>query len=369
MSGIDYKKELIRRYRDNKASQEELDVFFHLISKGELNEELEEVMNEKALADEDKQRAIPLYKRSWLRVAAAVLLFTISAISCIIYSKQGNPQVTAQSKPAVQDIAPGGDKAILQLADGSTIVLESTPNDSIVKQGNASIVKKDNLLAYNVVNENSTEILFNRVTTPRGGQYQLVLADGSKIWLNAASSIHFPTAFTGRQRKVEVTGEAYFEVAKNASMPFIVVVDGKSEVEVLGTHFNINSYADEATVNTTLLEGSVNVKSNGESRIITPGQQAQINSNGQIALNKEPDIEQVMAWKNGLFNFKGESIENIMRQLARWYNFSVQYEESITEKFYVKVDRNTNISNIFKILETTGGVHFKIEGKKITVKP
>ncbi len=152
-------------------------------------------------------------------------------------------------------------------------------------------------------------------------------------------------------------------------MPFVVVVDGKSEVEVLGTHFNINSYADEATINTTLLEGSVNVKANGESKIIIPGQQAQVNSTGQIALNKEPDIEQVMAWKNGLFDFKGESIENVMRQLARWYDFTVQYENPVTEKFYVKISRNSNISSIFKILETTGGVQFKIEGKKITVKP
>lgn len=369
MSGKNYKKELIQRYRDNKASSEELEVFFHLMSEGDLNEELEEVMNEEMLTEEDKQRVVPLYKRSWLRVAAAVLLFAASATTYIIYSKTDRPQVITESKPVVQDIAPGGDKAILQLADGSTIVLENTSNDSIVKQGNANIVKKDNLLAYNAVNGKSTEILFNTVTTPIGGQYQLILADGSKVWLNAASSIRFPTVFAGKQRKVEVTGEAYFEIVKNMSMPFIVVVDGRSEVEVLGTHFNINSYTDEATINTTLLEGSVNVKSNGESKIITPGQQTQVNSKGQIALNKEPDIEQVMAWKNGLFNFNGESIETVMRQLARWYDFSVQYEEPITEKFYVKLNRNTNISNIFKILETTGGVHFKIEGKKITVRP
>jgi transmembrane sensor len=369
MSGKNHKKELIRRYRDNKASSEELEVFFHLMSQGELNEELEEVMNEETLTEVHSQRVLPLYKRSWFRVAAAVLLFAASAVTYIVYSKTKEPQVIAESKPVVQDIAPGGDKAILQLADGSTIVLENAANDSIVKQGNANVLKKDGLLAYNAVHGNSTEILFNTVTTPIGGQYQLILADGSKVWLNAASSIRFPTVFAGKQRKVEVTGEAYFEVAKNASMPFIVVVDGKSEVEVLGTHFNINSYADEATINTTLLEGSVNVKGNGESKIITPGQQAQVNAIGQITLNKQPDIEQVMAWKNGLFNFKGESIETVMRQLARWYDFSVQYQEPVTEKFYVKLNRNTNISNIFKILETTGGVHFKIEGKKITVKP
>ncbi len=369
MSGTNYKKELIRRYRDNKASSEELEVFFHLMSEGKLNEELEEVMNEEKFTEETGNRVIPFYKRSWLRIAAAILLFATATVSYIVYSKTSKPQVTAETKPVIQDIAPGGDKAILQLADGSTIILENDSNDSIVKQGNANVLKKNGLLAYNALSGNSTETLFNTVTTPRGGQYQLILADGSKVWLNAASSIRFPTVFAGKQRKIELTGEAYFEVTRNTSMPFIVVVDGKSEVEVLGTHFNINSYADEATVNTTLLEGSVNIKSNGESKIITPGQQVQINSKGQIALNKEPDMEQVMAWKDGLFNFKGESIENVMRQLARWYDFSVQYEESVTEKFYVKVNRNTNISNIFKILETTGGVHFKIEGKKITVKP
>lgn len=368
-------KDLIRRYRDNKATAEELAVFFQLLKEGKLSEELEAVMNEDlAAADETTEEPtyrIPLYKRAWVRVAAAILVLLSVAGGYLLRNKSPEPAIaiTEKKQPIINDLAPGGNKAILELADGSAIVLDSASNGALTKQGAAAVTKKDGHLAYNLDGKEPAAVLFNTIKTPRGGQYQLELTDGTKVWLNAASSLRFPTAFAGAERKVELTGEAYFEVAKNASMPFVVAVADKANVQVLGTHFNINAYDDEATINTTLLEGKVKVSGSGDAKTIEPGQQARLNANGQIAINRNPDIEQVMAWKNGLFHFEGENIDVIMRQLARWYDFDVTYDKQVTEKFFVKINRNTNISNIFKILETTGGAHFKIDGKKITVMP
>lgn len=364
-------KELIRRYRDNQATAEELAVFFQLLQEGKIERELEAVMNEEMPSRQTTTHRIPLHKRPWISVAASVLLILSVAGGVWLWNKRpaSTPALADNKQPVMHDLAPGGNKAILELADGSSIILDSASNGTLTKQGAAEISKKDGQLAYNLAGKEQAAILFNTIKTPRGGQYQLELTDGTKVWLNAASTLRFPTAFAGSERKVELTGEAYFEVAKNTKRPFIVAVAGKASVQVLGTHFNINAYDDEATINTTLLEGKVKVSGQGDSKFIEPGQQARINTNGQVAIHKQADIEQVMAWKNGLFHFDGDNIELIMRQLARWYDFNVTYDREVTEKFYVKMDRNTNISNIFKILETTGGVHFRIDGKKITVMP
>jgi ferric-dicitrate binding protein FerR (iron transport regulator) len=200
----------------------------------------------------------------------------------------------------------------------------------------------------------------------------LTLADGTKVWMNAASSMRYPTLFIGNERKVEITGEAYFEVAKNTSMPFKVNVAGKGEVEVLGTHFNINSYGDEPTINTTLLEGRVKMASltTDDLQFITPGQQACLNSKGQIDLNKNPDIEEVMAWKNGKFQF-GEKmdVQAIMRQIARWYDVEVEYKGTVNGSIGGSISRDVNISIVLSMLEKTGEVKFRIEGNKVTVLP
>jgi len=239
------------------------------------------------------------------------------------------------------------------------------------------------LLAYHLpkieVSAKNATVLYNTITTPRGGQYQVMLSDGSKVWLNAASSLHFPTSFTGQQRIVELTGEAYFEVAhvsavgEKNKLPFIVKIitasGARREVEVLGTHFNINAYNDESVVKTTLLEGSVKMTQESGSTLLIPGQQAQLNSNGDVNILKDADMDEAIAWKNGMFQFKKVDIKTIMRQIARWYDVDIEYQKNVDEKFYAEISRNTNVSNVFRILEETGGVHFVIEGKKVVVLP
>jgi transmembrane sensor len=197
------------------------------------------------------------------------------------------------------------------------------------------------------------------------------------VWLNAASSLRFPTSFNGREREVELQGEAYFEVAKNPSMPFKVHIPGKKgtragngiDVRVLGTHFNINAYDDEPLVKTTLLEGAVKIVSGENVTYLNPGNQAQVDELGDMKFISNANVEEAVAWKNGLFQFRSADIETIMRQVARWYDVDIEYEKKVDEKFYVEISRNINASNVFKILELTDAVHFKIEGRKILVMP
>jgi transmembrane sensor len=244
--------------------------------------------------------------------------------------------------------------------------LDSTGNGIVALQGTVNVVKLANgQLAYKGSSEN---IEYNTLSNPRGSKViSLVLADGSKVWLNAASTLKYPTAFVGKERKVEVTGEAYFEVSHDAAKPFIVT-KGVTSVQVLGTHFNVNGYDDETALNVTLLEGSVKVSKGNESVLIEPGQQAAI-ADSRLTIHNNIDLEEVMAWKNGLFSYKGADIETIMRQVSRWYNVDVIFEKSISEKFYAQVSRNTDVSNLLKMLEATKAVHFKIEGRTIKVMP
>jgi len=210
-------------------------------------------------------------------------------------------------------------------------------------------------------------VAFNTISTPVGGQYTVVLPDGSKVWLNAASSLKFPTAFTGTERRVELTGEGYFEVAKNKHMPFKVNFN-REEVEVLGTHFNISAYPDEAVTRTTLLEGSVRISKNNIKKILVPGQQA-ISSMQTGGFNiAEVNTDEAIAWKNGLFLFHNENIRSIMKKIARWYNVDVNYQGSFTNQEYGgRISQSKNLSEILKNLELTGTIHFKIEGRRVTV--
>jgi transmembrane sensor len=267
-----------------------------------------------------------------------------------------------------EDVSPGGDKATLTLADGSTIALDDAQNGTLAQQGGSKIIKLDGKISYDPANRNFKEIVYNTISTPKGGQYQLELPDGSKVWINAASSIHFPTSFTGKERRVEIEGEAYFEVAKNPNMPFIVTVND-AEVQVLGTHFNVNAYSDEDNVKTTLLEGSVKFVHGVNTNMLTPGQQTQLETNGMIKVVSNVDVDEVVAWKNGMFDFKNAGIETVMRQLSRWYDVEIEYSGKTDDLFFADMRRNIKLSDALKALELTGKVKFDIQGKKIIVMP
>ena len=314
-----------------------------------------------------KRRVIPLK-----RIAIAASVIGLLLISVLLLNDKIGKKETAKVETNHQrfkdDVSPGGDKATLILADGSTIVLDETQNGTIAQQGNSKIIKLDGKLSYDPTNKNSREIVYNTISTPKGGQYQLELPDGSQVWLNATSSIHFPTSFTGTERRIEITGEAYFEIAKNPNMPFIVTVSN-SEVQVLGTHFNINAYNDEDNVKTTLLEGSVRFVNDGSINILKPGQQAQLTKEGTTKVVSDVNVDNVVAWKNGMFDFENASIETVMRQLSRWYDVEIEYKGKTDDLFIAEMRRNIKLSDALKALELTGKVKFDIQDKKIIVMP
>lgn len=318
----------------------------------------------------EKVAVIPFFKRTWFRVAAAVLLvvgaFTIYKLAD---TKNKTGKGLADIATTKQDVAPGGNKAVLKLADGTQIILDSAANGNIASQGKTRIIKLDGQLSY-AASGNNAEVLYNTITTPRGGQYQLVLADGTKVWLNAASSLRFPATFSGKERRVELTGEGYFEVAKNAAMPFKVDVTGKEEVEVLGTHFNIMGYEDENSIKTTLVEGKVKIAKGGNVVFLLPNQQGiMVRSDNSLNVDKGADVNKAIAWKNGLFDFDDDDITDIMRQLSRWYDVDVQYMGNLTAQYYTgSIRRQVNISQVLYMLEQAGGVQFKIDRKKIIVR-
>lgn len=312
-----------------------------------------------------------MFPRFFSGVAAALLIFISGvAIYFVLKTTSHNTTVEASSQQLKNEIAPGGNKAILTLSDGSTIILDDAKDGQVAQQGSTQIAKSANgQLVYNVLDNKQTEIAFNSLTTPRGGQFRLTLPDGSKVWLNTVSSIKYPTAFVGSKRKVEISGEAYFEIAHDPARPFEVSVNGMV-VKVLGTHFNINAYNDEVSVNTTLLEGSIMLTKDNAAATLIPGQQAQMISNGSnFKVINEVDIDQVVAWKNGYFSFNRAGLQTVMRQIARWYDVEISYEGKIPERqFGGKIDRDSNISEVLKILEESK-VHFRIKEKSIIVSP
>lgn len=309
---------------------------------------------------------IHLFRRHWSKIAA-IFILGIGGFLVYLATKQEATIIPTQlaAKPMREDVAPGGNFATLTLGDGSKVVLDSLSNGLIANQGNAKIIKLNNgELAYE--NANSTDkVVYNTMSTPVGGQYQLTLPDGTAIWLNAASSITYPTAFTGTERTVSITGEVYFEVAKNPKQPFKVKT-GDQVIEVLGTHFNVNTYSDEQTLKTTLVEGKVKVSTGAGSLLLQPGQQAS-NNKGQLNLNPNPDLEETLAWKNGIFQFNGTNIETIMRNVARWYGVEVVYKDKIEEQFVAEIPRNVPVSKLLELLELTKQVKFSVNNKVITV--
>ncbi|SHK78049.1 FecR family protein [Chitinophaga jiangningensis] len=315
-------------------------------------------------------------KRVWMRWAAAAAIASVVVISSaiIILHKQKKTLETPMAARYSSDVLPGGDKAVLELADGSQIVLDSASNGVLAVQGNASVLKKDDgTIAYTAAgNAASQEITYNKISTPRGGQFKLVLPDGTQVWLNAASSLRYPAVFTGNQRTVTLTGEAYFEVAPDASKQFYVNVPRGEKtplnVQVLGTSFNIQAYPDEPAHSATLETGKIRVITNDNSVVLAPGQQAQAAANGQFKV-VNADLDEVLAWKAGIFYLQDASIQEIMRQVSRWYDVDVKYEGNITQQFIGKIPRNTNLSDVLTILESTGYVHFELKGKDLIVRP
>jgi ferric-dicitrate binding protein FerR (iron transport regulator) len=268
---------------------------------------------------------------------------------------------------------------VLTLSDGKQIILDNTGKGEIAQQGNARVIKSDNgQLVYQLSGNDHSggKPLMNTVTTPRGKQFSVVLPDGSKVYLNSASSISYPAAFTGNERRVTVSGEFWFEITKDKSKPFRVAINSSAagkvigEVEVLGTHFNLNAYEDEAAIKTTLVEGLVKVSANGKNAFIKPGQQAAFSpaGNTEIKIINDADIDQVTAWKNGMFLFKKDDIETIMRQISRWYGAEVVYQDKIPGHFGVTLSRNQPVSKILEKLALTKDVQFEIDGNKIIVK-
>ena len=314
-------------------------------------------------------------KLSWLVAAVAASILMVFGLNW--YFSQHNKNMEP-SMVIAQKVQPGGNKAILTLSNGQTISLDEAQKGLLFSQGSITASKSDaGLLIYKTNGKISdADPIYNTLSTPRGGKYSVILPDGTKVWLNASSSIRYPTAFTGLQRKVTLTGEAYFEVVHNEKMPFSVQV-GNVSVEDLGTHFVINGYENEPQLKVSLLEGAVKVmaESTLNSKLLQPGQQARVNPNGQMKVVSDIDVQGEVSWKNGLFNFSGSDLKSIMRQLERWYNIQVEYAPGLpTYHFGGQTYMNVSLSEVLKVLELNG-IHFKIEQTnnnqplKITIEP
>lgn len=347
---------------------QKLDRMLGEILKG--NEDLETENSEK----ENYGKVVSIGRqRKWWWAAAGIILLLVAAyfMRNSFNGTKGDIEPIVQIDKATDDIqAPKITRATLKLDDGTIVYLDSAQDGSLAVQGNVSVVKTaDGEIQYSGSASNTISVAYNTVFNPRGSKVQaLTLNDGTKVWLNAESSLTFPTSFVGNERKVSISGEAYFEVAHHESKPFKVNVAGKAEVEVLGTHFNINSYSDEPFVKTTLLEGKVKVTKADNYILLNPGQQAVILSEQQnIKIVPDVDIEEVTAWKNGRFLFNGADVETIMRQVARWYDVDIVYENKINELITGGLGRSENVQQLLNILEATGKVKFRVNGKQIVV--
>jgi len=303
------------------------------------------------------------------KVAIAASMIVVFAF-IYHFSQKNNPAEELKILSHQVKILPGSNKAILVLANQSSIILHAVNEGIIARQNNVLISKSPNSqLVYNdskFEKSDNRMPVFNTIYIPKGGEYQLILPDGSKVWLNAQSSLKYPIHFEGKERQVELNGEAYFEIAKDKSHPFKIMANGM-QVKVLGTHFNIMAYKDEASVKTTLLEGSVQIKKGVNEQIIKPGEQAIVSKDIEVI---QVNVEEAIEWKNGNFNFSHEDLASIMRKIARWYNVSITYEGKITNASFVgTIPKSTQIDQVLKYLELTGLVHFKITERRIIVMP
>lgn len=401
-------KSLIERFQNNKATAEEAAfvekyyAYFEskqgisdLLSKEEqlVWKEILKMKVKKGISQAGEPKINPFYRNLYLRAASVAAILMIMAVGTylLLIHKTEVPQNITYGVVS-NDVLPGTTKATLTLADGSVITLDNKQNGLLAQQGNAAVVKKNDQLVYDVSKALSSNVsqpaLSNTLSTPRGGQYVLTLPDGTRVWLNAASSIRFPAFFSGKERRVEITGEAYFEVAPlfsslqgasksgrgvsaKSRIPFIVSVNG-TEVRVLGTHFNVNAYKDEEAMKVTLLEGSVsvlNLKTN-DSRLIIPGEQASVNTRGTMnVLEVNPD--EVVAWKNGLFFYHNADLAMLLREISRWYNIEVEIKGELPKRtFFLEGTRSLKLSELLRGFEVNH-IPYRIDGEnhKLTVNP
>lgn len=315
--------------------------------------------------------ALSIHKRRKIYAAAASVLLLFGAISFYWHSSRKatiqNPKSLVENPYFKNDIAPGVNRAVLTLSNGEKITLDDSTSGMLADEGGARIVKSGKGGVIYEERKGGVTVVNNTVSTPRGSQYQLTLPDGTKVWLNASSSITFPTLFREKERRVKVSGEAYFEVAKNAAQPFIVSANNML-VNVLGTHFNVNAYADENTIRTTLMEGSVKIIETftQHERVIVPGEQSRLDKRGNISVEKV-NTEEIIAWKEGFFRFHKTEIAALMRQISRWYNVDVQYEGPPAKDLFTgTIPRTLSLSELLTVLKHAN-VRFKIEGNKLTV--
>lgn len=312
-----------------------------------------------------KKKSVYLLFPQWKAIAASVII-AISASSLFYFLNDKTTTPLIPKTIAIKsDVKPGVIGAILTLGNGSKVVLDNLSSGKLANQKNTVVIKKKDELVY-TQGSNAQEEL-HTLTTPRAHRYNLILADGTKVWLNAASSITFPTAFIGNERKVVITGEAYFEVSKDPKRPFRVFAND-TEVKVLGTHFNINAYQDEDNIKTTLLEGSVQLSKNGKKVFLKPGEQGQASNTGTLKIVSDVNLQAIMAWKNGTFYFQNASIQMVLKEISRWYDVTVIYEKGIPTRFFEgEIQRDLQLSVLLKTLEKSNDIHFEIEGKTIKV--
>jgi ferric-dicitrate binding protein FerR (iron transport regulator) len=318
-----------------------------------------------------KRQRRPVLVRLFTWKAAAAIL--VAAITTTVYYRlhhqAADAAVSVAASSAIVELPPGSDKATLTLSNGAVISLDSTGRKELAQQGNIRLLQLDSgRISYQPQTGQTAAISYNTITTPYGGQYRIILADGTQVWLNAASSLKYPTSFTGHNREVQLTGEAYFEVAARPGQPFFVQMDKDTRVAVLGTHFNISAYSDEKDQRITLTEGSIRVGAGRESRILTPGQQANIIDAApgmeRMKVAGQIDLGQVLAWKDGMFDFRDIPFDKVMNQLSRWYNIEVVYENGVPDvKFEGQLGRDVNLSRVLSFFGKIG-LHYHMEGNR-----
>ncbi|MEJ2884306.1 FecR family protein [Pedobacter sp. GR22-6] len=366
---------LVKKYLDNTCSPQERAALESWYNKEtELSEVHEDSVDYQKLESAiwkslEKDTQLPR-RINWPVISGAAAVLLLCSV-LYFHNPQQATQPVKQENQTVNRILPGGNKAELLLADGSIVPLSDANTGLLAKQGEVTISKpEEGRISYQASAAQTEEnISFNTLRTPKGGQYQIDLPDGTRVWLNSASSLKFPTAFSDVERRVEVSGEVYFEVAVNKKKPFKVASAGQTVV-VLGTHFNVNAYPEERLIRTSLLEGSVKVISERKSVTIKPGQQTVFDTQTQETTVQDMDADAVLAWQKGYFQFNNEDIRSIMRKLSRWYDIEVEYSDKfIDQRFNGSVSRFEEAAKVLRMLEYTGTVHFKTKGRRVTVMP